>query len=239
MEVRRALQLHVQSCASLNVSYTALYTAGGFDEGNKDQAFVAHNSGDIEVVPSLMSNHEEGDSRVWFHAKVTSCRNIVIYSPVRDTFHVGLPLMSIIVNKVIIVQLRAAKADDLFLNINLFYDALTNDLQLQKIGADMICYIPTLIQLLYIVSGCDFTSFLRDHSKRSFLQTFYRDCEFIAALEGGGSLHNYCADSWEKGLLLFYRLNGPVYFIKFSSEKKLLLSYSERFALITALWMGT
>ena len=69
-----------------------LLTAGGFDNEHSDKACRLH-EGIISFVSELSSDHEEGDSRVWFHASQTSCRTVIIYSPDRDTFHIGLPFM--------------------------------------------------------------------------------------------------------------------------------------------------
>ncbi|KAJ8047747.1 hypothetical protein HOLleu_06823 [Holothuria leucospilota] len=156
-----------------------LITAGGFDNDRTDKAFCSKPLHSIFEVAEYASNHEEGDSRVWFHAAVTSCNRIIIYSPDRDTFHIGLPLLPRLGDKQVYVHLRAKKSDDLFLDMQSFQASLLNDLQLQKVGVDNVSKIPTFLQVLYVVSGCDFTSFFKGNSKKAFLDVFYRDADFI------------------------------------------------------------
>ncbi|PIK43063.1 hypothetical protein BSL78_20092 [Apostichopus japonicus] len=206
-----------------------LITAGGFDGDNTDQALsVSKNNPTISVVSELTSNHEEGDSRVWFHTGKTTCERVVIYSPDRDTFHVGLPLMSSFTSKQVYVQLRAAKNDNLFIDMNVLINLLTCDVSLQKVGPSLIDHIPTFFQTLYVVSGCDFTSFFKGHSKKGFLDVFFRDCEFITGPDACGKLDDFRHS--EVGLLAFYRLIGSVYFRKHcsafeaESPRELLLS---------------
>ncbi|KAJ8036249.1 hypothetical protein HOLleu_20166 [Holothuria leucospilota] len=209
------LLLHSQNTSP---QVQVMVIAGGFDGEKKDKAFSTENSlNSITEAPEYNSNHEEGDSRVWYHAKVTTCKQVVIYSPDRDTIHVGLPLMSQLDGKEILVQLRAAKGDDLFINMNSFVMALTKDLQLQKLGIGNLPAIPSFLQVVYICSGCDFTSFFKGHSKRAFLDVFYRDCEFITGMGSVGKLDDFEDSTLENGLLAFFRLIGSVYFRKYCS----------------------
>ncbi|XP_071847719.1 uncharacterized protein [Apostichopus japonicus] len=101
--------------------------------------------------------------------------------------------------------------------MNTFLQNLGNDLQLQKIGMDNLSLIPSFVQVLYICSGCDFTSFFKGHSKKGFLEVFFRDCEFITGIESDGKLNDCGVSTWEKGLLAFCRLIGSVYFRKYCS----------------------
>ena len=71
--------------------------AGGFDNPNqKDKAFVCssdslfQNSMPAEA-PSLQSDHEETDSRVWRHALDGPITGVLIFLPDTDTYHIGLP----------------------------------------------------------------------------------------------------------------------------------------------------
>ena len=192
-----------------------LVTAGGFDGVNTDRAFQLQRPPNvISEVSGLSSNHEEGDSRVWFHSSKSLCERVVIYSPDRDTFHVGLPVVSNFVDKQVYVQLRAAKNDNLFICMNTLVNMLRDDLALQKVGPDMIPHIPLMLQILYVASGCDFTSFFKGHSKKGFLDVFIRDCEFITGSNSTGKLDD---SNEELSLLAFYRLIGSVYFRKYSS----------------------
>ena len=55
-------------------------TTGGFDGEKKDKAFTCTKLETFETI-SFKSNHEEADSRVWFHALTCTGRNILIFSP--------------------------------------------------------------------------------------------------------------------------------------------------------------
>jgi hypothetical protein len=43
-------------------------TSGGFEGENKYKAFGSSPEKGIFVISHLSANHEEGDTRVWFHA---------------------------------------------------------------------------------------------------------------------------------------------------------------------------
>ena len=51
------------------------------------------------------SDHEEADSRVWFHAVKCEHRNILIFSPDTDTVHIGLTLVDQRNHKEVAIQL--------------------------------------------------------------------------------------------------------------------------------------
>ena len=96
-----------------------LVIAGGLDNVDQDKAITCTKSG-ITHNPMFTSNHEEGDSRVWFHACQTTCQRISIYSPDTDTYHIGLPLIA----KEVMVQLSMKTADQVFCNITAFAEKL-------------------------------------------------------------------------------------------------------------------
>ncbi|KAJ8047412.1 hypothetical protein HOLleu_06401 [Holothuria leucospilota] len=201
----------------LHLAGTAQYcpkrvvTSGGFDGDERDKTFQFLD-GTVSQHPLLTSNHEEGDSRVWFHAFHTECKNILIYSPDRDIFNIGLPLMSNhFLGKQVFVQLRRQYGNDLYLSMNTLTDCLLKDFDLQSLG-EKLFLAPSFVQMLFISSGCDYVSFFKGHTKTAFLKTFFRYAKFITGgiydgLLSQGNLHEI-----DQGLLSFYRLIGSVYF---------------------------
>ncbi|XP_072051451.1 uncharacterized protein [Amphiura filiformis] len=194
-----------------------LIISGGFEGEFIDQAFQV-SDGHSFHVPSYDSNHEEGDSRIWFHAITSTCNIVVVYSPDRDILHVGLPIVSLVSGREFVVHLRASVANELFCNLSKLVSCINSDIALNSLGADMLQKLPTFLQILFISSGCDFVSKFYGHSKTSFFSVFQRDCRFITGGYLQGTLDQFGPDEYEHGLLAFYRLVGCVYFRKFTSS---------------------
>jgi hypothetical protein len=133
---------------------TIVVTSGGFEGENKDKAFGSSPEKGIFVISHLSANHEEGDTRVWFHAFKSTANRLIIYSPDTDTFLIGLPLIKKLTGKSIFVQLKIFSFDSEFIDMTVLTDCLAHDLLLQGIADVEIC-----MQNVYIMSGCDFVSF--------------------------------------------------------------------------------
>ena len=188
-------------------SCKTLVIGGAFEEVNKDKAFVVGGNLRHEAT-QYFCNHEEADTRVWFHAYITQCKTVAVYSPDRDVFNVGLPLIQQMPGKYLFVHLRAKYGDDLYLNLTDLGRAFSTDLGLQISS----CNILKALQMLFICSGCDFVSYFVKYTKKRFLETFVRDLQFITGANVHGKLDNWTADNWQLGLLSFYRLIGSLYF---------------------------
>ena len=118
-------------------------TAGGFDDDEKDKSITCTNSENFENV-ILNSDHEEADSRVWFHSLKGQGRNILIYPPDTDTVHIGLPFISQqCEEKNVLIQLSDKLGHQSFIHIS------------KLCKTENICGIT---QFLFIVSGCDYIS---------------------------------------------------------------------------------
>lgn len=99
--------------------------------------------------------------------------------------------------------------------------------------------LPAIMQIIFIVSGCDYTSFFHGCGKASFLSSFFMHANFISVPEMPGSLSETSVTN-EQGLLSFYRLVGSVYYKKFScvmlsehkSPKQLYQSVNEAASLL-------
>ena len=189
-----------------------LIVAGGFDHEGIDSA-VRCDVGGIQKCPHFASNHEEGDSRVWFHACQTVCKRICIYSPDTDTYHIGMPLLAEqLKDKEVIVQLSLQKCDHMYCNLNVLQEKLLLDPDLHHVPSGERLAI---MQKMYICSGCDYTSFFAGCGKTTFYSALFQYAEFVTS---GVSIPGLLSDDdAETSLLAFYRLVGAVYFKKYFS----------------------
>ena len=70
-----------------------------------------------ESVP-FKSDHEEADTRVWFHVVKCEHRNILIFSPGTDAVHIGLPLADKRNDKEVVIQLSDKLGHQSSIHIN-------------------------------------------------------------------------------------------------------------------------
>ena len=182
-------------------------TAGGFDDEFRDQARCAFNNSTAEYI-GTSGDHEEADTRVWLHAISSSATHIIIYSPDTDIYIIGLPLIKT-TNKVVFVQLKDTSYEKCFLHMNQFVFSLKTDICFQGIQNIEEC-----IQLVYILSGCDYVSYFKGFGKRTFFDVFRKHAAFITGSSDIGCLFDI---NTERGLYSFYRLIAAVYFSKHCS----------------------
>ena len=187
-------------------------TSGGFlERGNFTGVSV---TSDGVTGHEIIHNHEESDTQIWLHAKDTTCKAVHIYSLDRDIGVIGLPLIKQMDSKVVVVQFKRSPAKYLILNdLN---TALSCDPELNFLlerGVDL----GKLMQVIYIVSGCDFVSYWVRQSKTTFFKLFFQYAKFIAGTEvddhlAGCLTQTELPQTWEAGLLAFFRFIGVVYF---------------------------
>ena len=67
---------------------------------------------------------------------------------------------------------------------------------------------------LYIVTGCDYISYVSGIGKATFLNCFFQHAEFITGVQSSGCLSQTEATNMKAGFLSFVRLIGTVYFKK-------------------------
>ncbi len=97
-------------------------------------------------------------------------------SPDTDLYVIGLPILISFSSKSVFVQLSMLN-DSYYVNVNSFISALGRDPGLFSFP---VSKCPNLLQFLYIVSGCDYTSFWAGHGKVSFMNCLFRYSEFIS-----------------------------------------------------------
>ena len=141
-------------------------TAGGLDNDETDSAWsVTANA--VGHQHQFCADHEEGDTRVWFHAR--HFRKVVIYSPDTDTFLIGLPLISRYgLSAVVRVEPPGAK-DRLVVDVNKLLDSIKRVPDLAMIPEERRA---SAIAATYIALGCDYTSFFAGVGKAPFLGVY-------------------------------------------------------------------
>ena len=156
---------------------------------------------------------EEADMRIWRHAYQTKADRIFIYSPDTDVYNIGLPITFITSHAECIVQINLPHSNEQrFVHLKNLKTALENDPDLASIPRERL---PRTLQMLFILSGCDYTSYFTGLGKAAFLNAFYQYSNFITGNKVEGSLSDNSGESeTKKGFLSFVRLVGTLYFKK-------------------------
>ncbi|CAC5389529.1 unnamed protein product [Mytilus coruscus] len=119
----------------------------------------------------------------------------------------------VIIDGMFILNSKPLKSSN---RINRFIRCLESDPDLHSIEKDDL---PLIIQNLFILTGCDYVSFFKDHGKTSFFKTFFKYTEFItSSVENNviGKLSLTNSDDISS-FLSFIRLIGCEYWRKCSS----------------------
>lgn len=101
-----------------------------------------------------------------------------------------------------------------YADLNLLVECFGGDPDLSGPVASVVD-ICKVIQIVYVCSGSDFTSYFYGQPKSKFYEILFQYSDFITSTRNiaeRGYLANICGDSMDKGLLSFYRLVGSVYF---------------------------
>ena len=121
-----------------------MYVAGGFDEAIRDTCWYVQKSTKPQPEPRYTSNAEETDTPIWLHVRQTECTKVLAISPDRDVYHIGLPLVSQLPHKEVLVQINSK--DMKFINRSALGEALRHDpdlagLELAKLGQILLTLI--------------------------------------------------------------------------------------------------
>ena len=175
-------------------------------------AYTTSNSKEILPCPSLWTDADEGDLRVWLHCVHSAGTNKLVFSRDTDVYHIGLTVLHLIPTNHIIVQLsKSYKNGGKFINLKAFAEALSKDPDLSGI-TDL--HRPQVIQSIYVSTGCDYISFFSGVGKITFLTTFFQYASFIT---GGQPIGSMGILETSSALLSFLRLVGCAYFKKHTS----------------------
>ena len=146
---------------------------------------------------------------VWLHAVHCPYNNVLIYSPDNDVYHIGLPLLQKYPQKHFIVQVKAADYDSKFLDLNKFVSLLQKHQDLSDVPENSLA---SILQVLFVVTGCDYVSYFKHHTKNSFYGTFFEFATFITGQSQSGRLDHTTDQNWQKGCEAFFRLIGCEFF---------------------------
>ena len=191
------------------LSGTQKIVVSGFTEGeDKDKAFYSTCNKSKTCDPTLQCNAEEADTRLWLHAIKSEGRKKLVFSPDTDILFIGLGMVNVLTMDVVI-QVNKGASDKKFVHLNALVQALSNDVDLNPIPTENR---PKVLQSLFVLSGCDFTSSFVGFGKVAFFKAFYAYSEFISG-ESGALSHLLNEESY----LAFLRMIGVMYFQKHRS----------------------
>ena len=193
-----------------------LLIAGGFCGSIEDTAWAVTSDQPPYPNPLYTCNSEETDTRMWLHVKQTEQSNILIMSPDTDCYHIGMPL-NYDQPKDVIVQLNKYTSKEIkFLHLPALLQAIGKDPDLSFIPNNLL---PQMLCTLFVVTGCDYTSFFSRIGKTTFYRYLFQHTKFITSGELPGTLADIGLrdNSFEMGFLSFLRLVGVTYFKKNNS----------------------
>lgn len=156
----------------------------------------------------------------------------MLYSPETDVYHIGLPILLKQQPQLdVYIQLCAwCKNSNRYLHVNAFLHALASDPDLAQVPLEKRA---SIMQMLYIATGCDYISYFKGIGKVFFLNVFYQHATFITSgSDPIGSLVDISPETAQLGLLAFVRLVGCGYYkkhltgFKFSTPEELFHSIS-------------
>ena len=189
--------------------YPQTLVIGGFDS----LPAVSVSKGSVTCCPLYNTNHLEADTSIWYHAVQVDSRKVVLYSPDNDVYNIGLYLAEKYTDKYFLVCYKLFGETASFMDVTKLSKFLSDNTNLN-------CFKPFLGMVIMAVnacSGCDYVSFFRYHSKKSFLGTLMDKAEAfigpsnendITQREGLLSdIHNH-----RSSFLAFCRLIGYEYF---------------------------
>ena len=186
------------------LSGTQKVVVSGFTEGeDEDKAFYSTCTEVKMCNHNLQCNAEEADTCLWLHAIKSEGRKKLVFSPDTDTLFIGLGMVNVITIDVVI-QVNKGASDKKFVHLNPLVQALSNDVDLNPIPTEDR---PKVLQSLFVLSGCDFTSSFIGFGKVAFFKAFYAYSKFVSGESGALShLPN------EENYLAFLRMVGVMYF---------------------------
>ena len=119
-------------------------------------------------------------------------------SPDTDVYNIGLSMPRI---KQYIVQLNIhSSIKKKYLMLNNLMLALQTDPDLYTLPRD---HLGSIMQSLYISTGCDYISYIKTFGKATILTNFTQHANFIDGTVNNGSLYQTDPDNKENGFLSF------------------------------------
>ena len=145
---------------------------------------------------------------IWRHALQTHWKRILIYSPDTDVYNIGLTMLK--PGCQYIVQINLPHHQARYVNLNMLLKSFQADPDLASLQQNKLT---SIMQQLYICSGCDYVSYLSGAGKVMFLNCFFQHAELITGITADGDL-SMTDNEIKAGFLSLVRLFGTIYFRK-------------------------
>ena len=187
-----------------------LVLAGCFSGESQDDAWVITGDGTLPHTTSrYTSNSQEADMRVWRHATQAQHERILVCSPDTDVYNIGLVMTK--PNKHYLVQIKVPHANPKYVDIKKLLLAFQYDPDLASLPQTQL---GSIMLQLYIVTGCDYISYVSGMGKATFLNIFFQHADFIAGMQWDGCLCQTDQSTIKSGFNSCIRLLGTAYFKK-------------------------
>lgn len=189
-----------------------LVVAGCYSDDSGNRAWVIEGGAMVpQQEPHYTTTAEEADMRMWKHAIECNGRRIIICSPDTDVYNIGITFLQRS-QASFIIQLNQPHSRELkYLNLTNFSQALLHDTDLAPLPRTSV---HSILQMLFICTGCDYISYFSGIGKVSFLNIFLQHARFISGDETQGLLSYTSSRDQKNGFLAFIRLVGTAYFKK-------------------------
>ena len=147
--------------------------AGCFSGDSQDDAWII--TGD-ETLPQstsrYRSNAQEADMRIWRHAVQSQHEHVLVCSADTDVYNIGLVMAQ--PNKHYLVQINLPHADALYVDIDELLNSFQRDPDLASLPQGKL---GSIMLQLYIVTGCDYISYISGMGKGTILKYFYQHAD--------------------------------------------------------------
>ena len=165
-------------------------------------------------VEAKRYHSQEGYTPKWKGQVISgkAVQRILIYSPDTDIYNIGLTIVQQCSPKECIVQLNLPHSQQLkYLHLNNLVQALEDDPNLASLPRDSLV---SIIQMLFISSGCDYISYFSGLGKAAFNNVFCQHAAFITGNLSSGLLLQTHGEDKKQGFLALVQLIGTLYFKK-------------------------
>ena len=133
--------------------------------------------GTIDNEEQYKTNAQEADSRIWQHCQQLHLNKHYIFLTDTDTYIIGLTNHK--QGAEIFIDLTPVGSEDTkIMSLNELINSMKSDPDLEFIDQDTL---PTVLQSLYVSTGCDYYLFFAGIGKGSFLRALYTHAEFICS----------------------------------------------------------
>ena len=149
---------HYTANAMLDIAPSFLSDDQEFITNIAEVAYSTNSDKEKLPRPTLYSNTDESDNRIWLHCVHSHGTKKLLYSPDTDIYHIGLTITPSISDQYIIVQLSKSctvTVSPRFVDMKALCKAIELDPDLSSIPSPHRCQV---LQTIYVATGCDYVS---------------------------------------------------------------------------------